>query len=260
MIELLVVISIISTLSSMILASLNSAREKGRIAGGILFSDNLYHSYGAEATSMWDFNEQTLGAFVPDTGANNNLIPSAGPPAVVPGIIGNGLLFNGSNYLTSSKPVSLGLDWTIAAWVKPELGNGTMQTIVSLGGIPSIVYTGGLGFGGTWNYNPGFAETLWSGKRSPNMWYYIALTHNNTNNNTVLYVDGREVGRDTERDSVAVSSTVCVGSHWTLPNNCNSYTFYGIIDDVKVYSQSLASKDIERLYAKAITKYNIAVR
>ncbi len=44
LIELLVVISIIGLLSSVILASLSVARQKGQIAAGQLFNTSTYHA------------------------------------------------------------------------------------------------------------------------------------------------------------------------------------------------------------------------
>ena len=70
LIELMVVISIISLLSSVVLSSLNSARDKARIAAGIQFEANLYHTIGNNLVAKYDFEEGT-GSIINDSSGNN---------------------------------------------------------------------------------------------------------------------------------------------------------------------------------------------
>ncbi len=62
LIELLVVISIISLLSSIVFASLNTARDKAKVAAGQQFDAGMYHAYGANAIGIWDFDEGLGGS------------------------------------------------------------------------------------------------------------------------------------------------------------------------------------------------------
>ncbi len=69
LIELLVVISIISLLSSVVLSSLNTARDKARIAAGQRFEASMHHAYGAGAVGIWDMDEES-GSTVSDLSGN----------------------------------------------------------------------------------------------------------------------------------------------------------------------------------------------
>src|SRR5262245_20857716 len=57
LIELLVVIAIIALLSSVVVASLNSARDKARLGAGKQFEANVYHAEADQASGVWDFDE-----------------------------------------------------------------------------------------------------------------------------------------------------------------------------------------------------------
>ena len=68
-VELLVVISIVSLLSSVVLSSLNSAREKARVAAGLQMSANIYHAVGDATVGAWSFQEGA-GNTVNDNSSN----------------------------------------------------------------------------------------------------------------------------------------------------------------------------------------------
>jgi prepilin-type N-terminal cleavage/methylation domain-containing protein len=55
LIELLVVISIVGMLSSITLASVQAARDKGRIAAGLRFASYNYHVIGIDTIAHWNF-------------------------------------------------------------------------------------------------------------------------------------------------------------------------------------------------------------
>ncbi len=68
LIELLVVISIVSLISSIVLSSINSTREKGRIAAGQQFSSSMHHAIGDELIGEWKFENDIATEAVDTSG------------------------------------------------------------------------------------------------------------------------------------------------------------------------------------------------
>ena len=125
LIELLVVISIISLMSSVVIASLNSARDKGRIAAGQKFGASLHHAIGDELVGEWKFDQDTL---VDTSGWGNDGTHSRGvslPGDFVDGAMGRSMIFDGtSDFVSTSLIVDLTQVASVSFWIKSnESGN-----------------------------------------------------------------------------------------------------------------------------------------
>lgn len=148
LIELLVVISIIGLLSSIILASLNTARGKATVAAGLKYETTVQRAQGDRAVVWWKFNEPIPSPnpdlHVPTTADSSGLgnigaVPSPAYVArraeAVNGGKGNSFLFSASaatqdfTVLTAVLPGSQAAlssrGFTIMAWVKPTVDPGT---------------------------------------------------------------------------------------------------------------------------------------
>ena len=123
LIELLVVISIIGMLSSVVLVSLQGAREKGRIGAGQVFATNLYHNFGAEAVGIFPFDDSVN--ILKDISGNGNLFRcSGGQSTSTTALYGTSLQFPTTNttclltVLPSSKQPGQ-TKGTVAFWINP---------------------------------------------------------------------------------------------------------------------------------------------
>ncbi len=214
LIELLVVISIISLLSSIVLASLNAAREKARIAAAQQFESSLYHIAAAAPAILWKFDEGTGSVANDSSGASSaGTISSPSWSIDTPTGKGNSLVFSGSNYLShtpSANDIQTITDsatggFTIGAWVK----------VISLmgGGAGCIVcreLASGYSFEGimmnrdnTGNVQANIQTTggmiiADSGtKLNDGKWHYVAMSVNDSTKTLLLFIDGKQAASNT---------------------------------------------------------------
>ncbi|HEY4478591.1 MAG TPA: LamG domain-containing protein, partial [Candidatus Paceibacterota bacterium] len=139
----LVVISIIGLLSSVVLSSLNTAREKARIASGQAFHTQMHSINGANAILMLSLDEGS-GSQTANTadGTDASLINN---PTWTDGILRNALDFNGTNYvLTTDLRARADLVGgaqgaiLITTWIYPTEHSGDYRMIAN--GLPGILY------------------------------------------------------------------------------------------------------------------------
>lgn len=259
LIELLVVISIIALLSSVVLASLNSARAKARIAAGKQFSASLYHAAGDQAIGIWDF-EACSGAVATDSAGSSDLALTGSPAWSSDSPRGNGcsLSFNGTSqygtFVTTAFNKVNGEEIAVSAWIKPGRLGGVYQGIISnrgTGGTPYnwIFYLhttdGALSFHGSAQNKSTYIPPL-------DTWTHVAAVVDSSGN-AKLYANGSIVQSYSGYSFGTVAGRINVGA--TSPG---SEYFQGSIDEVRVYSKTLTASDIKALYAEGARRYHLA--
>jgi prepilin-type N-terminal cleavage/methylation domain-containing protein len=262
-IELLVVISIIGLLASVILVAVTSARARAVVGAAMEFENANYHSMGATASGMWDFN--TPGDPTYDSSGNGNSLTLVNAPTVTAGgVDGNIMTFDGStNYAKTSKNVSLGVNWTVSFWIYPTTAAPTEQIPFSFSWAPYFQY-----------FSNSFLISLQGGSGSScissyptiidpntinsNQWYQITITHNGVANISNMYVNGKVVG-NTVTDSLCTQTNTVYFGAYTESSPTRDY-FKGSMDDLRMYPQSLSASEIEHSYAEGLPKHSLAER
>ena len=246
LIELLVVISIIGLLASIVLVSLNSARDKARIAADQEFEATSYHTLGANLLVYWPMNEGA-GITLNDLSGNGNTATytySGGATWAPNSPTGNGSspLFNNGPYFVTGVVKDLSPSVvTVSAWVNIS-AYGTWNRFVN----NNWVWNGWLLFtdpSGDPLFGVGQTNTQYVASGpvlSLNKWYFLLGTYDGSN--VSLYVDGK-LG-----NSVPLSNAnMTVGAGLDTGNGV-----IGMVSDVRVYTQAVTAMGAAKLYAEAL--------
>ncbi|MFA6432328.1 MAG: LamG-like jellyroll fold domain-containing protein [Candidatus Paceibacterota bacterium] len=269
LIELLVVISIIGMLSAVVLASIQSVRDKARVGVGQSFSGQVYRSTGDMAVGMWDFNQGSGNAIDGSIyGNNGTMTAGATYNTITPNGSGYSILFNGTTGVIdvpySSRLAPTGAV-TFSAWIRPaNITSGQHMTIVSKtqgGGyqlslnepsycpnaICALVHVGGY-----------HAVSYPLSGIAINKWYHILATYDG--DILSLYLDGKRVATNATPSgsiSYSVNNSICIGGEPNITCTEGVY-FSGHIDDVRVYAKALTASEAGKLYAETAPKYIFA--
>ncbi|TSC77534.1 MAG: hypothetical protein G01um101433_561 [Parcubacteria group bacterium Gr01-1014_33] len=266
LVELLVVISIISTLASVVLTSVNSAREKARIGAGKQFYSSLDHALGASAVGSWSFEEGSGTTARDASGEGNNGTLNGGvtwQTASQCGLELRGCLeFNGSNaFITVPDSSSLDVSnrFTVSVWISPR--TLSTQRIIkknrtswgSDNGTYTLFYRGD----GTCGFEFQFSTVEIGPNCDPGTirqgrWQHLAGTYDGTT--ATIYHDGRRVKQ------MAVSGNFDVSSYpLIIGQRGDGIEFLdGYLDEVRIYSEALTAYQIQQMYAEGASKHRVA--
>ncbi|MFH1626709.1 MAG: LamG-like jellyroll fold domain-containing protein [bacterium] len=246
-IELLIVIFIISLLSQIIYASLNSAREKARMAANILFEASVLHSIGDRLVGEWKFDQPAVNSKTADTsGYGNDGIINNPIYEAIGGYDRKGVyMFTNQNnqFIDIGNKAVLDLSklssFTESVWINTNGLSNRVQFIINKFVSGSILLrNNSLEFGG-------FSNPISPNKIPINKWVYIAIVYNGSN--LLFYVNGVLDFKTSVSGNLILSSVTFISS----PGN----GFLGKIDSVRIYSSSLTAMDIKNIYAKESPHY-----
>lgn len=234
LIELLVVISLISLLSSIIMASLASARDKAHLAAGRQFNASL-NALNLESITLLPLDEGSGFDAYDKSGNQNNARSSPNVSWSTNTQDGRGASFlSGSNFLfiNNLNDSMLNNKVTIAAWIYPTDAGGSFQGIA--GNETSQGYY--MFIANNQLYcdiltSPGPIRTFSGGGIiENNKWQHVACAYDGTSLRWII--NGTEVKR------VAKTGTVNrnVPFQFIGWSGYSSESFKGYIDDVKIYA------------------------
>lgn len=278
LIETLIAIAIIGILVFIVGVAVTGVREKARIAGSLQFSQGIKSTLGADLVGEWRFNEAIgSGTVVKDTSGNNlDLIPISDTTreknTAVPQL-GNCMKFNSTNwgatyYATSAanSPLNIcGGSFTIAAWIRNDINDISVYsrlyanfTVDYFCGYSLIRY----GYSKV-KLSLSNSDLISSTSLNLGEWYFIAVTYKVTGanlGNAAIYINGKKD-----------NSGTIIANYWQKYTGSSGATFYvgggsnsisvsnATIDDFYIYSESLTSAQIQKLYAEGAEKRGLAV-
>ncbi len=256
LIELLVVISIISLLSSVVLSSLNNARERARLTAAKASAANLDRTLTDVAGGIWDMDE-CLGTTVGDKSGNNNTGTFVGSPAWSPDTpSGTGCslsIATGQGFSVSDNAaldIVLG-SGTRALWVKTSLAGASLlrkSDGSNASGIIMFLSSGRPTCQA--HYLPMISVTA-SVNTDDSKWHFVACVYNRTANTLSVYVDGALRG---QADASAISAVSLDASSGVSVPSPYFDTSAMLVDGIRFYSRALTAMEIGKIYAQAHQK------
>ncbi len=277
LIELMVVISIISLLSSVILASLGSARDRGQIASQIVFDTHVYHAIGDSVLGYWPLTDGS-GTTVKDTSGNNNTGTINGGATWAAGVSPNkeyALSLSGSSNdieINASQTIdSITGPFTISGWVYDTSVANTNQIFFvlrnnsqSTGQYIQFYSSASYGAPANCSYAPyigvtggtGNLDICGSAPLTKNKWHQLTGTFDGST--VKLYIDGK---LDRSANTTLASTLNLSNTMAQIGNDGWSAWFKGYVSGVRLYKTAVTGEAIHKLFAEESNYYeNLALK
>lgn len=276
LLELLVAVSVISMMSSVILAAVQNARDKGRISGGIRFATNAYRGFGDKMVLYFDFNDAAT-PFKDVSGGRAAATPSGSPanfsptkqPTSFSSYAGSSISmlrhvptdtieYIRLNYTAPGVSVPLSQAGAVSIWIRTT-PDSTYDNLILADNTTSKV---------NFMYIPNsssasLANQLVIFDKGVNLNSGFAINDGNWHNVTwsspiggpeKLYIDGNLV------DEEAISGNRAQRNFWYVGWNgaTGGPVFQGDIDDFMMFQQDLAESEIKQIYAMGAPSHPVA--
>jgi prepilin-type N-terminal cleavage/methylation domain-containing protein len=269
LLELLVVITIIGILASIVVVSMSGSTDSATIAKGKAYAQQVHALLGHEAVLDLNFNENAYntcsdGKDVCDASGyrNNGTIYNNGATFVPSPIDGYALSFDGSddyvtNLTTSNEIFYKG--FTISLWLKPSqigLGKGLISKatgsaaengfiLLQSGSFPQQIALN-LNVGG-WKYSGNFLNQ--------DNWFHIVALVEAGNPNALISFYANAILSGTARQNLGMPlSAISTSNPLEIGRRYNSAVFFGLIDDIRIYSEVLPMTEIQKHYVQGLGK------
>ena len=251
LIELLVVVAVLALLASIVFSNLTGAREQAKISNALSFQSNMHNLLGADLVGWWNFDE---GNAKDISGYNNHgVITRTSLARGVNGNEGSALRFKGSADFVIIPETNdffnftQGDSFSYSSWFKVDSFPASWHGIISKS--PSWGEGYNLQVGLTQNIACGigaYVRTEWEPQLD--IWYHAICSYDG--NKMTLYVNGVE--ESSKSYNIKSGDTdLKLGMFYTT----NSLGFYGVIDDVRIYSRALTAYEVQTLYAQTKDNY-----
>jgi prepilin-type N-terminal cleavage/methylation domain-containing protein len=256
LVELLVVIAIIGVLASVVLVSLSSSRDKARIAAGLQFSANIYHTLGAYAVGVWDFDDSTVN----DSSGNNNNGIINGATFTLEGSTPSGkgyaMNFDGNDHIAILDNDTLDpfdKEFSIEAWFKWDGTTGD-RIIYNKENLYEAKVLNGY-FQYAWQ-----PHWIWDGGTSfpvvANKWYHAVVTYDKSKQ--YVYANGLLVYSRNQTGNIGSNNNrLLIGARG---NTSPTSFFRGSIDSVRIYEEFLTGSQVQKLYVEGLERHNLAIQ
>ena len=262
LIELMTVIGIIAILAGLMLVGYNVFFEEADIGSSMRFDSSIHHSLGYALVGDWKLDDDAANSTVVDTSGNGNdgTFYINGTEAntedySVDGANGRALEFDrsdGGDYITINNDQEI-LDlanvsgYTVSLWAK---FTGTLDSwhigISYNNGHTWYVGRNNINY---WKYNwfdsGGCHGSSSNDEVKNNQWYYLVAVNKGAQEGR-LYVNGKE------QDDISAGTGPYDNNSLTVQAGAisSSYSspFVGSLDQVRIYSTPLSSKQIKQQY------------
>jgi autotransporter-associated beta strand protein len=200
--------------------------------------------------------DETTGSTLADATGNGNTASLTGSTSFVPGTRGNAVKFTGGFASLPTGIVSGLNDFTIAAWVKPDL-IATWQRVFDFGSSTSSYMfltsrpstTGGLRFAIT--TGAGEQQVNTSAPLTVGVWQHVAVTLRSST--ATIYLNGTAVGTNTgvtlRPSSLGQSTNNFIGKSQFSADPALTAS----VDDFRIYSRGLTTAEVQALATPDVT-------